>query len=186
VRSRQRNIFEKYGSLFFITSTVVGFIDLFNNRHLCEIFMENLKYYQTRGDYKIMAYVLMPNHFHLILKILPEFNISQCIGNLKRITSRKITEYLNNTGNIETIRRLWIAAQKESAIDTRIWKNRFDCFVINNEETLRQKIEYIHDNPVRQCLVENPNNWSFSSAKNYKKTNTGNIYIETDWNNLVD
>ncbi len=186
MRSRQRNIFEKYGDIFFVTSTVAGHINLFSDKSLCKIFMENLEYYQTRGDYRIIAYILMPDHFHLVLRVNPDHLISKCVGNLKRITSRKISEYLFRNNRVRQLDRLQKAVRLESTNDSRIWKYRFDSLVINNEYILRQKIDYVHNNPVRRGLVENACDWPYSSASNYDKTKNGIIFVETDWEYLID
>jgi len=185
MRSRQRNIFEKCGDIFFVTSTVVGHIDIFINKSLCKIFIDNLEYYQERGDYKILAYVLMPDHFHLILKIRQDCSISQCIGNLKRITSRKISEYLINYRDCRLLDQLRMAASSENTDDSKIWKYRFDCLVINNVSTLRQKMDYTHNNPVRRGLVSSASEWPFSSANNYNGSDDGIIAVEKNCDYLT-
>jgi hypothetical protein len=62
-----------------------------------------------------------------------------------------------------------------------LWKDRFDDLVIESEETLRVKIEYIHNNPVRAALVSDPEDWRYSSARNYLRDDHSILPVATDW-----
>jgi hypothetical protein len=52
--------------------------------------------------------------------------------------------------------------------------------LIQNKEMMRQKVEYIHDNPVKRGFVDEPVHWRYSSARNYAGQ-TGLIEVETSW-----
>jgi REP element-mobilizing transposase RayT len=181
MRSRKRNDFEKHGDLFFVTSSVVGFVKLFKLKSLCDIMIQNLDYYQKRGDFTIIAYVIMPDHFHLIIKTNKGLTVSQCIGNYKRITSRKTSLELEKAGNKMLLSSLGKGAMLEPTSDSRVWEYRFDSLVITNEDTLRQKIEYIHNNPVKAGLVSEPTAWPYSSARNYAGLDDVLIPIDVEW-----
>ena len=181
MRSRDRQYYEKFGDLFFITSTVVGFIDLFQSDTICEFFIDSLRFCQSRGDFKLIGYVLMPNHFHLIVKSKPDSSISATIGNMKRFTSRRITKYLESTGQNALLALLAKEASKEPADDSRIWKPRFDCLVLNSEKAIRQKLEYIHFNPIRSNLADDPIKWRYSSAANYAGLSGCILEVDADW-----
>ncbi len=181
MRARKRNNFERHGDLFFVTSTVVGFVKLFEMKSLCHIMIENLNYYQNRGDFTIIAYVIMPDHFHIIIKTNKGLSVSQCIGNFKRITSRKITSELEKKGNKKLILSLSKNALLESSSDSRVWEYRFDSFVLTNEVTLRQKIEYIHNNPVKSGLVSEPTEWRCTSARNYAGLDDVLLPVDVEW-----
>lgn len=181
MRGRRRSDFEKYGDLFFVTSSVVGFVKLFGLKSLRDIMINGLQFYQARGDFSIIAYVIMPDHFHLILKTHGGLTVSKCIGNFKRITSRGITSELDKTGNKEILSSLRNNALLEPTKDSRVWEYRFDSFVITNEDTLRQKIEYIHNNPVKAGLVSEPTKWRYSSARNYAGLDEVLIPVDVDW-----
>jgi REP-associated tyrosine transposase len=178
---RNRNSYEQLGNLFFVTSTIVGFVEVFESEPLCDIMIENLRFYQDRGDFTIIAYVLMPNHFHLVLRVNGDKPVSECIANLKRMTSRQITAYLRQVSNKELLTALKKKAEKEAAVDSKVWKPRFDCFVLTNEDTLRQKIEYIHSNPVRKGLVDYTTAWKYSSASDYYGGSKGTLKVDTEW-----
>lgn len=180
MRSRNRQIYEKHGNLFFVTSTVVGSLKIFKIDSLCKIMTNNLAFYQDRGDFTILAYVIMPNHFHLVLKTNDK-SISKCMGNLKRITSREISAKLKSLGEKRILAELDKATALEPTDDSKIWENRFDSLVIVNEDTLCQKIDYNHYNPIKAGLVSEPNEWLYSSARNYEGSDDVVIPVDTEW-----
>ncbi len=181
---RDRGSYEQYGNLFFVTSTIVGFVEVFKSDSLYDIMVENLKFYQDKGDFTVLAYVIMPNHFHLILKVNGDKSVSECMGNLKRITSRQMTAHLRQVADQGLLDELKTQAKKEPAVDSKVWKPRFDCFMITNEDTLRQKIGYIHDNPVRKGLAGDVTKWKYSSASDYYGENRGTLKVDTEWHCL--
>lgn len=61
---------------------------------------------------------------------------------------------------------------------------RFDCFVIDSLDTLRQKIDYIHANPVRKGLVDDPAHWPYSSAAAYAGSKSPIIPVDTEWQSI--
>ena len=63
----------------------------------------------------------------------------------------------------------------------KFWMKRFDDEVIRNAEMLRSKLEYIHNNPVKSHLVEQPENYKYSSARNYLLGDQSVLNVHTDW-----
>jgi len=181
MRSRNRADFEAHGEVHFITSTVVGFINVFDHAPACEIFVECLRFCQARGDFTLLAWVLMPNHFHLVAKRAENKSISEVIGGLKRYTARQIGQLRAGREMRQTLDRVRRAASRESGKGTAIWKPRFDSFVITSEGALRQKIEYIHSNPVRKGMVMEPWQWRYSSASAYTGNDGIGVPVDTDW-----
>ncbi|MFH1891268.1 MAG: transposase [Candidatus Zixiibacteriota bacterium] len=182
MRSRNRNNYERYGDVYFITSTVAGFVDIFRHRLACDIFVDCLRFYQNRGDFTLLAWVLMPNHFHLVLKRSHNLTISQILGNIKRLAARRIGQLRISPEMCCTFDRLTLAAALEPGNGTALWKHRFDSLVIISLDTLRQKVEYIHSNPVRKGLVNSPEQWPYSSAAQYAGVREDNpLPIDVDW-----
>jgi putative transposase len=184
MRGRHRSDYEKHGNVFFVTFTVVGFVAIFDFAPCCDIIIENLQFYQDKGDFTVLAYIIMPNHVHLVLCTRTERTISDCIGNLKRITSRQISALLMEKGMVELQVLLGKSALEEPADDCRIWKPRFDCFVLNNIETLSRKIKYIHNNPVKAGLVARSIEWPYSSASAYDGLPGGRLPVDSDWSSI--
>ena len=96
------------------------------------------------GQYRILAYVVMPNHVHLL--IAPNVTLRRITNGLKGVTARDANRILKRTG-----KRFW---QDES----------FDRWVRNDAERIRI-IAYIENNPVKANLTKRPEDWLWSSAK---------------------
>ena len=127
----------------------------------------------------------MTNHLHLVVRIKSELSISQIIGNLKRITSRQIGDWLSRTGNHKMVETLATKAKLEPSRHSKVWKPRFDCLVITDENTLWEKIGYIHYNPVRGGLVSDPADWVYGSARDYAGYSETLVPVDVEWDCLV-
>ncbi len=152
---------------YFITSTIVQWIPIFTNSDYCDIVINALKFYQHNKGLKIFSFVLMDNHFHLIA--INE-NLSRIISDLKKFTAKEIIK------NLKEDNKEWILHQfefqkkshkKESTF--QVWQEGFHPIQILSEEIFNQKVDYIHYNPVRRGLIENPEDWKYSSAGFYLK-----------------
>lgn len=182
MRSRNRGDYEKHGDVYFITSTVAGFVDIFRHNPACKVFVDCVRFYQDRGDFTLLAWVLMPNHFHFVLKRSQNLTVSQVIGNIKRLTARRIGELRTRPVMKATFDQLTKAATLEPGKGTAIWKHRFDCLTIISLDTLRQKVDYIHCNPVRKGFVDSPEQWPYSSAAQYAGARENCLLpVDVDW-----
>lgn len=181
MRSRNRKDFETHGDVYFITSTVVGFINVFDYTPASDIFVECLRFCQARRDFTLLAWVLMPNHFHLVTKRAENKSISEIIGNLKRYTARQIGRLCEDREMRQVLDRVRQAGSCEPGKGTAIWKPRFDSLVIISGDTLRQKIKYTHANPARKHLVQEPWQWHYSSAAAYMGMDGIDVPVDADW-----
>ncbi len=120
-----------------------------------------------KHNFICIAYVIMPNHVHILVEPDKEdYSIAKLVSSIKIPVSKKARSWLekNNT--------LWL--EKLSFIDKtnkkyfRFWLQGagFDRNIFR-EKSIRQVIDYIHFNPVRSGLVENPQDWKWSSFNNY-------------------
>ena len=184
MRSRNRGELDSHGDVHFATSRVVGHTSIFTRRKPCQIFTSTLGFYQERGDFVLLAWGLMPDHFHLVLKRIESESISAIIGNIKRFTSRRIRELLRKEGALSILGALREAAERERAAPTAFWQYRFDNFTVTSLEALEQKVDYIHRNPVTRGLVDKPQDWALSSAAEYAGIGQSIVPIDRDWNCL--
>jgi len=108
----------------------------------------------------------MPSHFHWVVEVDPQFGtISDIMRDLKRNSAKEIMAFLENKINYQKI------FQKEAMIYRdqykKFWMKRFDDEVIRNEKMLWKILRYIHNNPVEAGLVNRPEDYIYSSARNY-------------------
>jgi REP element-mobilizing transposase RayT len=79
-------------AIYFITATVVNWIDIFSRPIYKYIIIDSLKHCQKEKGLEIYAWVIMTNHIHLIVSAKPNFNLSNILRDFKKFTSKAIIE----------------------------------------------------------------------------------------------
>ncbi|MCX6137854.1 MAG: hypothetical protein NTV54_10205 [Ignavibacteriales bacterium] len=162
----------------FLTMTVVEWIPLFINPEIVSMVLESLRFVQKDRKMVVYAYVIMEHHLHLIASA-PD--LTRTIRQFKSFTARSIVDYLRGRGAAPTLERLQHAKLRhKSESDYQVWQEGSHPEEIHSEEMLLQKIEYIHNNPVRRGYVDLPREWRYSSARNFEGKE-GLLEIRTDW-----
>lgn len=153
--------------LYFCTDTIVGWQYVFASPEFFQAIVESLKYCRKEKGLRIHGYVIMPNHVHSIVSS-GEKNLSEILRDYKRHTSRKISSLLLEVGNRKLAQYFSTAAQLAAkGNEYKIWQSGSHAEAILSEEFFRQKLDYIHQNPVRKGFVARPEDWLHSSARNY-------------------
>lgn len=167
---------------YFVTTTVVRFAPVFCEDCYCDILVRNIKHYQEKYRFKIFGYVIMPTHFHWIVEVLPDFGtISDVMRDLKKYSAWDLMEALEQRKRDELARLFKISACGVSGQKRKFWMERFDDQYIRNAGMLHTKLNYIHNNPVKAGLVAEPENYKYSSAKNYLRGDHSVLFVETEW-----
>ncbi|MBR5351958.1 MAG: transposase [Prevotella sp.] len=158
--------------LFFTTSTVVDWVDIFTRPTYKHIVIESLAYCQERKGLCIHAWVLMSNHLHLVVSVNDGVELGYILRDFKKFTNKKIMQVLEN--DIHESRRNWMqdrfcfAALNDRRIHNyRFWQEGNHIEQLYTEHFIRQKIDYIHNNPVRAEIVAHPEDYLYSSAPSY-------------------
>jgi REP element-mobilizing transposase RayT len=154
----------------FLTFQVVDWIDVFTRKIYKEIIVDRFQYSMENKSLQIFAYVIMSNHIHLIANST-DGRLSDTIRDIKKFTSKKIIEAIDN---IPDSRREWMlnrfkfnASHHKSNKYYQVWTHENHAVYLYSNEFLKEKIEYIHNNPVRAGIVEKPEDYLYSSARNY-------------------
>ena len=162
----------KSDKAYFITMTVVDWIDVFTRQNHRESIIESLKYCQNKKGLIIYAYVIMSNHIHIIIDTKDEIPLKDIIRDFKKFTSKKnITQIQNEPeSRRDWILKLFEDEAKESGKHKyfKLWKDGNHAIEVYTEKFVWDKINYIHNNPVRAGLVKNQWEWIYSSASNYQ------------------
>jgi putative transposase len=157
-----------YDAVFFVTLTVVSWIDVFTRKGYCEEIVKNIRYCQQHKGLELYAYVIMSSHMHWIAGH-KEGRLNNMLRDFKSYSAKQILTMIYN--GPEESRKDWMKIvfqynakfQRQNA-ENMFWQKTnhpLDCF---NENVLRQKINYVHCNPVRAGLVAEPHHWWYSSA----------------------
>ena len=160
------------GEVYFVTDTVVDWVDIFTRPLYKHIIIDSLSYCQKEKGLLIYAWVLMTNHLHMIVGRNGENKVSDIMRDFKKITSKEIISIL--LVEPTESRRDWILNRFEYAgkNDKKIKKYRFwqegnDAQGIFLNDYFNQKLNYIHENPVKAEIVNRPEDYRYSSAIDY-------------------
>lgn len=175
-RSRYR-VYESF-SPHFLTCTVVKWSPLFIDPNLIEILYASLRFMQKHNRLTIYAYVIMDTHLHLVAA---SANLSKEIANYKSFTARRIIDTLEEKKEKKLLEQLAQAkALHKKDRQFQVWQEGSHPQLLQNEAMMRQKIEYIHNNPVKRGLVDEQVQWVYSSAANYAGL-PGLLDVEQNW-----
>ena len=146
----------------FVTCSIVAWLPVFTKAARCDILTESLAYCREHKELKIYGWVILDSHFHAILAG-PE--LSRVVADLKRHTAKRLLEQL------EAERCEWLLhqlsyrrANYKSESEHQIWQEGSHPQAIASDEVMQQKLEYLHNNPVKRGLVAAPEHWRYSSA----------------------
>jgi putative transposase len=146
-----------------------------SRRELYKILIEAFRFCQSTKELRIYSYVILDNHFHLIVSA-PD--LSNVMRSFKRYTASKIISKLRQDNEIKTLDKHHKNKKSYKTLSNyQVWQEGFHPQLISNINIMRQKIDYIHNNPVRRKLVEDPCDWKYSSAVDYYEKGKGLIEI---------
>jgi REP element-mobilizing transposase RayT len=156
---------------YFLTLTVEGWIDVFSRKNHKLIIINSLKYCQKEKGLAIYGFCLMSNHLHLIARAEGKFTLSEILRDFKKFTSKAIIKEIMEEPES---RRRWMldyfrdAGEKTKKIKNfKFWQDGNHAEIIDSNKFFDEKLKYIHYNPVKELIVENPEDYLFSSARNY-------------------
>ena len=159
------------GAIYFVTFATVYWIDVFTRLLYKEIVVDSLNYCIENKGLKVYAWVIMSNHVHLIIGSDDE-KIEHILRDLKKFTSKAIIEAISD--NHQESGKEWMLWMFERAgkknpnnIKYQFWQQNNQPIVLNDKYTFEQKLNYIHNNPVRSGFVDNPVAYPYSSAIDY-------------------
>lgn len=159
-----------FGELYFITITVVDWVDLLTRPAYKEIIVESIKHCQLSKGLKVHAYVIMSNHWHAIVSS-EDTKLEEIIRDLKKFTSKRLIEMI---GQINESRREWmlkkfeyVAKRVRKGVNYKVWQDGYHPIHLSSNEMIDQRLDYIHQNPVEEGYVYEPEHYVYSSAKDY-------------------
>lgn len=162
---------EDQNETYFFTFTVVDWLDIFTRKDYKIIIVDSLNYCITNKGLTVFAWCLMSNHLHLVCRAEEGSNISEIVRDFKKFTSKAIVKKVNE---IPESRRDWLLHHFELAgrFDTRIqhykfWQETNHAVLLDTAEKIDQRINYTHENPVKELIVTYPHEYLFSSAVDY-------------------
>ena len=152
------------GHLHFVTFSCYRRLPLLKSASSRDVFVEELAHLRERIGFLLIGYVVMPEHVHLLVNEPPRGTPSTMLHDLKLRTARRL-------------RRGDVCAEGQESLRS-FWQARFYDFNVFSEKKKKEKLEYMHSNPVTRGLVEHPRDWPWSSWSNYAQRGKGLIAVD--------
>ena len=175
-------IFDQEG-LYFITFSVIEWVDVFTRAAFADIVVESLNFCSRNKGLAVHAWVLMPNHFHAIFSAKDGYQLSGIIRDFKRHTAKKILKDILTTNSESRSRwMLWLfksaGTSNSRNEEFQFWQQDNHPVALGNSEMIKQRLKYLHENLVRAGLVWENWHYRYSSAIDYENDQKGLVDIE--------
>lgn len=158
--------------IYFVTFSVVKWIDVFTRNLYKDILLDSLTFCQKNKGLRIFAYVIMTNHVHLIISSKEGFYLENIMRDLKKFTSAEIIKAIKT--NPQESRKDWMLEVFEKAGSQnpnnkiyQFWKQDNHPVELFNNQMMDQKLDYLHKNPVVAGIVGMSEDFLYSSARDY-------------------
>jgi len=151
--------------LYFVSFSVVGWMDVFTRREYQDILVESIAFCQLNKGFQLFYYCIMPSHVHFITAS-ENGSLSR---DFKSFTAKKVMDAIEE--NPLESRKEWLIHQFEyfarispQKQERQFWKHDNHPFFLYSNKMIQQKMDYIHFNPVEAGFVNEPHEWRLSSA----------------------
>ncbi|WP_276503320.1 REP-associated tyrosine transposase [Terrimonas pollutisoli] len=158
-------------AIHFITFAVVEWVDVFTRKDYRDIVLESVRHCQNERGLMLHAWCIMSNHLHLVASA-KDNDLSDILRDIKKFTSKQIITAIHT--NPKESRKEWMLEifRKEGEGNSRnstcqFWRQDNHPQELYSPAFTFQKISYIHNNPVEAGIVEKPEHFLYSSAKDY-------------------
>ncbi len=167
---------------YYLTSVTKDRLQVFRTQALANLACNAMDEARKSGDFLILAYVVMPDHLHAILA--SHLKPSKTLQYVNGITSRRVIDYLRTNGHESSLKKLQ-HEDKERNYRYSLWDHHANTKLITCEEILMEKVQYLHQNPVRAGLVTNALDYRWSSARCWSRNELDDEPLRVDMN-LID
>lgn len=164
------------GDIHFVTTRTNVNKKIFKDEKVCELFLENLDFYRNQLELKIYGYCIMHDHVHLLISFdmekHPEMTISKVMHGIKGYSAKLINEYFLSSGRQGSY-ALQNNDRGTGASTTpkgwrKVWQPGFYDFNIYSHKKFKEKINYIHNNPLKAGLTDDISLYKYCSWRNYE------------------
>lgn len=166
------------GGLHFVTFSCYRRKPLLETKRARDVFLKILNEVRARYDFALMGYVVMPEHVHLLMSEPTIGTPTTVMQVLKQRVSRAMRERRRRRPVAGQL-RLW--EEEPASRERAFWQRRFYDFNVWSAKKYNQKMNYIHFNPVKRKLVENPKDWEWSSWLYYARGKAGLCRPNPEW-----
>jgi putative transposase len=158
---------DKINYLAFFTATILNWNHLLKSDKYKDIIIESLKFLVNNKKVVLSAFVIMPNHIHLVWRINKDLNYENIQRDFLKFTAQEILRDLKKY-NSSKLKIFYVDAKDRKY---QIWERNALSIKIFSDKVAYEKINYIHNNPIQEgwSLCELPEMYKYSSARFYKE-----------------
>lgn len=156
------------GDFHFITCSCYRRLQFMGSARRRDLFLKILEEVRQKYRFLVIGYVVMPEHFHLLVSEPKTKSLSIVMQVLKQRVSRKCRGRPRRNNQM----RLW-----EAESTPAFWQTRYYDFNVYSGKKKVEKLRYMHRNPVTRGLVESPEQWRWSSYRYYRFGEEGTVKI---------
>ena len=150
----------------YFTSVAAHRLPVFQTDKLKNVTCRALDEARRSGGFLLFAYVIMPDHIHGVAG--SDLKPSKTMQFINGIISRRVIDYLKEAGYAGSLEKLR-QQEKERRYRYSLWEHHSNTMFLTSESVFMQRVNYIHNNPVRAGLVERPEDYRWSSARRWKE-----------------
>ena len=162
----------------FLTCTILNWIPVFTRPATVQIVLESFVHLQRSEGLRLYGYVVLENHLHCIAQ---SEDLAKHMSSFKSYTAKMIVRYLEGQSASRLLHQLEFHKKAHKADrQYQVWEEGLHPQWLQNEAMVRQKLDYIHQNPVKRGYVDEAAHWRYSSARNYEGGG-GLIQVFTGW-----
>ncbi len=156
------------GALHFVTGNSLDRIPIFTEPACCDAFLEELHCLNQKWPSKLIAYVVMPDHFHLISNP-QDGRIKEFIGALKSLSAK---------GIVSACKQFRFNADADGH---QVWQESFKALPLWSGWMIWQKINYIHANPVKAGIAKSAKDYDWSSFRSFYSQGEESLAVDNEW-----
>jgi len=169
----------------FVTTKTFRNIPVFHDAEKARALVECMQFLAKKKYINLIAWVIMPDHVHMLVEVIGKKNISQIMHDFKSYAVQKISPLILRRSrgfHASATKKVVISSSRGVEASTagvkyvKLWQTSFHDHVIRDERDYRNHIWYIHNNPVKHGVAQKPEDWSWSNY--YEFTNIHEITPE--------
>ena len=161
--------------LSFFTATILEWKHLLVDNGYKDIILSSLKYLTDNNRIQVYAFVIMNNHLHLLWHIVYPNKQEEVQRDFLKYTAQMILKDVRRN-NPELLQDYYVGAKDRAY---QVWERNPLTIAIYSEEVMKQKLQYIHENPVRAGLCTHAEDYRYSSAAFYMGSNENFGFIRS-------
>ena len=166
---------------YYITTVVYSRLPIFTRSTFVIPWVDSLNFYRYKQEFKVLGYVIMPDHVHLIIWPFGDSTVSDVMRDYKEFTAKRVIRQAEVEGVTHWVRDFRQAGQETSRSQNKVWQDSYWDENVYTERVLRKKLNYVHRNPLHAGLAERPADYPYSSYRNYEYGEEWLIEIDRGW-----